>query len=148
MSQTITNLVSRDFLYRQKLRQFFIFQKTSMDWFHHHHPHITLTELMRILAESVLTPVKARFSLILFIYHPEAKLTLSGGFPKWCFLLNSAVGTSDESSKTDGNFSLKLSSHLDKGWDFHLSIINCLDFCQTTINNSSRANHLFDRMLV
>ena len=103
---------------------------------------------MRILAESVLTPVKARFSLILFIHHPEAKLTLSGGFPKWYFLLNSVVGTSDESSKTGGDFSLKLSSHLDKGWDFHLSIINCLDFCQTTINNSSRANHLFDRMLV
>ena len=40
---------------------------------------------------------------------PKLQLTRSGGFPKWCFLLNSAVGTSDESSKTDGNFSLKLS---------------------------------------
>ena len=64
---------------------------------------------MRILAESVLTPVKARFSLILFIYHPEATVnTIVEGSQNGVFLLNSAVGTSDESSKTDGDSILKL----------------------------------------
>ena len=60
MIQTISNLVSRDFLYRQKLRQFFIFQKHQ--WIDSFIIIIasSLSKLMRILAESVLTPVKAR----------------------------------------------------------------------------------------
>ena len=72
MSQTITNLVSRDFLYRQNSDNFSYFRKHQ--WIDSFIIIIasSLSKLMRILAESVLTPVKARFSLILFIYHPEA----------------------------------------------------------------------------
>ena len=125
MIQTISNLVSRDFLYRQKLRQFFIFQKHQ--WIDSFIIIIasSLSKLMRILAESVLTPVKARFSLILFIYHPEATVnTIVEGSQNGVFCWIRRLAPLMKAQKLMGISAWSYSWHLVESWNFHPSSLS------------------------
>ena len=116
-----------------------------------------------IIIHIIINKVDAEFSLklqltlsrglnfpsILFTYHPWAVVnTIVEGSQNGVFCWIRRLAPLMKAPKLMEISAWSYSSHLGKGWDFHLSIINCLDFCQTTINNSSRANHLFDRMLV
>ena len=86
--------------------------KQQFHWrFFHHHPHYHQQNCWGFHSEATVDTIVEGWDFHQLCPHiiPKATVnTIVEGSQKWCFLLNSVVGTSDESSKANGDSILKL----------------------------------------